>query len=440
MLNRENARELLQEVLNLVPADECEAVLLTSRLERTPFAGNEVGEHTSEAGETLYLRAIVEGRQARGATTVLDPAALRGFATRVASVAREPAMPMPEPQEYQQANALVPMTALYTPEQRAETVRVVIENAASQGLRASGCYYAGVRQISVANTRGLSGCHASTGAGLYAVAEGETSSGYGDGYARDVTQIDPFEVGEIAASKALLGAYPRKLDAGEYEVVLEQNAVADLLVHMARNGLGGDTVASGHSFLSGRLGERVTGPLFTLHDDPLSADGLLSPFDGQGVARQKVDLVRGGVAVGPVHDTCTAVAAGTRSTGHASLPTTSGAYTGPLPCSLFLQHDDDEMEHLIGSVRRGVLISRLAGLNTLDPAGLLLEGVTQHGTFLIEDGQISHPVQDLRFQESLLTAFEGIERRSRERKLVMSGQDLAVVAPALKLAKFAFVE
>ena len=126
---------------------------------------------------------------------------------------------------------------------------------------------------------------------------------------------------------------PRSLPPGDYEVVLEEFAVSDMLDFLGYVGFGGLAVEEGRSFMSGRLGEAVMGPNVTIWDDPLDPAGIPRPFDSEGAPARRTDLVRDGAAASPVHDRFTAAKAGTETTGHA-LP--AHYSMGPIPRNMFL--------------------------------------------------------------------------------------------------------
>lgn len=445
MRGKQESLEIAARALQACRADEAQAVLCLRRLETTNYADNHIGQGTSEESESMYLRVRHAGREVWGITPGSDEASLARLVEDLDRVARRapPVRALPPlsgPQQYPVTQPYCPLSALWTPEQRAETVGLIVEQARGNRLSASGVYRTGVRQVAIANTAGLQAFESRTDTGLHAIVVGAGGSGYGAAYARDVRQINPFDVAEQAISKALMGAVPTTIEPGEYEVVLEQNAVADVL-RCLRPGFGARAVQEYQSVLSGNAGQEVTGLLVTLTDDPQSLDGLHSAFDFEGTPRQPVEILRGGVAVGPVHDTTTAASAGTVSTGHAA-ETSADRVGEPVASSIFMEHGEAELENMIGAVRRGLLVSRLGGLRVIDPVQALVSGETQHGTFLIENGVLSRPVAALRFEEHLLDALRGIEQVSRERKLVVDnavGEPRCIIVPALHLRRFRFV-
>src|SRR5947207_13348797 len=163
---------------------------------------------------------------------------------------------------------------------------------------------------------------------------------------------------------------------------------------MSLTGLGGQSVLEGRSFMTGRIGERVTGESFTLVDHAMDARTIAVPFDVEGTPRQKVMLVEGGVARGPVYDRASAKAMGARSTGHAADPSryASGGHAG----NLTMSGGSATREELIGAVARGILITRFHYTNTPDPRAATMTGTTRDGPFLIENGKTTRAPANVR--------------------------------------------
>ncbi len=446
MRNRDEALDVVRRAVRACgPADGAQATMVEKRRESTRYAENRIAEETRDEDETLCLRVWVDGREAAGCTAQLGAASIESFAQAVVEKARNasraggPPFALPGPQQYpEDIHPYIPATALWTPQQRAESVRIVIQQAGVSGLTIGGTYFTEVRQMAVANSAGLEAAYASTLAGLTAAADGAPSgaAGYGEGYARDVMQINPLEVAELAVSRALIGPSPIDLEPGEYEVVLDWAAVADLL-RCLLPGFSAKAVQEGRSFLAGALGKNITGPQVSITEDPLTSDGLHHPFDSEGMPRQQVELIRQGVATGVVHDLHTAAREGTNSTGNAADPVSAIRGSGPMPASIFMAEADEELETLIGPVERGVLITRFGQLSMENQTGSLLSGTTQNGTFLIENGIIARPIRDISFRQDILEAFRGIELVSREQRLMIRN-GCHIIAPMLKLGRLSF--
>jgi len=65
------------------------------------------------------------------------------------------------------------------------------------------------------------------------------------------------------------------------------------------------------------------------------------------------------------------------------------------------------LEEMVRTVRRGIYVTRFHYTNVVEPMKAVITGMTRDGTFLIEDGEIKSPVQNLRFTESILKALSG---------------------------------
>jgi len=184
-----------------------------------------------------------------------------------------------------------------------------------------------------------------------------------------------------------------------------------------------------------RLGERIAGDLVTIWDDGLDPHGLPSPFDFEGVPRQRVDLIRKGVAVGVVYDQQTAVKEGRASTGHGlPAPNTEGPYA----LNLFMAPGAAEKQELVSGVKRGIWVTRFWYVRVVHPKASIITGMTREGTFLIENGKIGRPVKDLRFTQSILEALSGTLALSKTTKLQASEYSGATRAPAIRLERFSF--
>src|SRR5439155_502818 len=105
-------------------------------------------------------------------------------------------------------------------------------------------------------------------------------------------------VADRAIAKCGLDRDRRQLPPGDYEAVFEELAVAEILRIVSLTGLGGQSVREGRSFMSGRIGEQVTGDRLTLSDDALDPRTLAIPFDDEGEPKQRVVLIERGVAKG----------------------------------------------------------------------------------------------------------------------------------------------
>lgn len=445
MMTKEKALEVLEKVLKLSRADQCEAVIMGGDTYLTRYATNYIHQNTAESNAEVYVRSVFGKRVGLAVTNSLDDASLERTVRRSEDIARvQPEIPdfvsLPGPED---ADAETPAamvfsrrTAEFSPEDRAAAVARVTALSAKYGFEAAGAFTTSVFRVAVANSLGVRRHGETTRSGMTAIVMGPTGSGYADDSSVDAGKIDVDRVAETAVGKCRDSQNPASVEPGDYEVVLEPAAVGDVVAFLAYLGLGAMALQEGRSFASGRLGQKITGEKFTLWDDGSDPSGFPLPFDFEGVRRRKVLLIENGVMKNVVYDSYTAGREpGKKSTGHALPPS---AHFGPVPLNMFVRTGDATIEEMVRSTKRGLLVTRFHYTNPVHPVLTILTGMTRDGTFLIEDGKVKSPVKNMRFTQNILEAFDGLEALSKEAKLTEMWGSGSVVVPAMKLRKFSF--
>jgi predicted Zn-dependent protease len=245
--------------------------------------------------------------------------------------------------------------------------------------------------------------------------------GYGGAAHRDISALDVNATIATAADRALRSSQPkRRLDPGPIEAILAPDAVEELMSWAGPIGFGGKMFVEGAGFSAGRIGDAMFDDVLTIHDDGLSDDptAIRVPFDAEGVPKRRVTLVDRGRLVGIAHDTTTADLAGTTTTGHAAH---DDVEAGPLPLHLFIEPGDASVAELMRGVERGLWITRFHYVNGyVNPREGAMTGLTRGGTFLIEHGRLTDPVETARFSDRFPAIFSSIARIGAERRLVPS--------------------
>jgi predicted Zn-dependent protease len=439
LLGEDELQRLARSVLSGVAADQAEVVIYGGTSALTRFANSYIHQNVSESETSVHVRAVLGKKVGVAASDVLSEDGLRDLANRAVGLARlQPDNPefqsLPGPTVAARVDAHFVQTATFSPEDRAQVVEKVCEAARSQDLVAAGAFSTGESEVAVMNSLGAWAYHRDTMANITTVVMGETASGYAERLTLDAGTIDGDEVAEEAIERCRRGADPAPLEPGRYDVILEEYAVADIMDFFAYLAFGAQAFLEKRSFMSGRLGEKVMGENISIWDDGRSLDGIPSPFDPEGVARQRVDLITNGIAGDVVWDSYYGGMAGHASTGHA-LP--AGETEGPLPGNLFLGTGDATKEQMIESTERGILVTRFWYTRPVHPLTVVLTGMTRDGTFLIENGRISGPVKNLRFTQSYLEAMNNVELIGRESRLLPSFLGNCRV-PALKIKGWDF--
>ena len=439
MTTESEAKRLANHALAAAGGRPAEVSVRFTDAALTRFANNEIHQNVAERTAAVSVRVGVGRRWGTASTNDLSDGGVQKAVAQASEIAQalpdsDRYLPLLAPAALQSVGGYDIDTAEYGPMQRAAEVRTITGKAAEAGLTAAGAFRTGAHGTAVANSEGLFVYHAGTTADLMAVVMDDDSSGHAGQLSTRVGDIDAEAVADEAAAKAVAGRAPRSLPPGDYEVVLEEFAVSDMLDFLGYVGFGGLAVEEGRSFMSGRLGEAVMGPNVSIWDDPFDDAGIPRPFDSEGAPARRTDLVRDGAAASPVHDRFTAAKAGTETTGHA-LP--AHYSMGPIPRNMFLAPGGASRDDLVASVRRGLLITRFWYTRVVHPLTVHMTGMTRDGVFLIEGGEIAGPVRDLRFTESYLDALNRVDAIAAETKLVREFFSVNRV-PALKIASWRF--
>ncbi|MEV0897689.1 metallopeptidase TldD-related protein [Actinoplanes sp. NPDC049802] len=395
----------------------------------TRFANSAIHQNVASATTDVRLRLHTDGRTAGGSTTLTGPDGLRTLVERTLAAARVspadrswPGLAPPAPPRLSAGHAgsgersglgfgFDEATARADPAERAARVRDFVE--AAGGLETAGYCRTLFVSAAFANSAG----QAVHGRTAEAAMDGIARTAGADGVARlaaaRLADLDGAVLGARAAAKARAAVGPIELPPGEYEVVLEPEAVSDLLKNLAVFGFDGRAHHQRQSFAE--PGKEQFDPSVTMVDEPLGSreePAADLPFDDEGTPRRALVLVRDGVTAAVTHDRTSAALAGAESTGHASPSSRSWGpharhvrleavpVSGNGPPAGGTAPIADSARPLVARMRRGLLVTDLWYTRVLDPKTLVITGLTRNGVWLVEDGEITAPVSNLRFTQS----------------------------------------
>ena len=468
MLTKDTAGEIFERIKRLSYADEVEVLFSGGRFALTRFANNTIHQNVAEENHTVSVRTVFGGRTARAFTNKFDEESLLQVVRSAESLAKvqhpDPdLLPMPDSLEASGSAGVgarathasptqIPSrhfeaTAGITPELRAEGVKKIVGVAERRKLTTAGVFSSAESVEGIFNSRGLSKWHTQTSAEISITMIAADSSGWQKANSPDVANLDPLVLAEVSAQKALDSARPREIPAGKYTVILEPAAVLDIVGFMFWD-YSGMAILDQRSFLTGRIGIKLFGENITIWDDvthPLQAG---SPFDGEGVQRQRVALVENGIVKRVVYARATAERMNRseykdkvgpiEATGHGfALPNEMGEM--PLNIVFAPVGDPQSLEQMIASTERGVLVTRLWYIREVEPFEKMLTGMTRDGTFLVENGRVQGGVRNFRFNESLIHMLSNVEAMSEPVR--SSGEEsFDMVVPAMKVNDFNFTE
>jgi predicted Zn-dependent protease len=438
MIGERAALGLLEKGLAYSKAQETDLYLSGQDLGLTRFAGNAIHQNVVHSNAVLNIRAVEGRRVGRATTNDLGDAGIQ----KAVDAARQAALLMPEDPDFlglpeppppPQVASWDESTAHCSPELRARLVSGICALGQAEQLNTSGACRTGIQEQAVVSSRGVRAYHAGTFAGLIVTTMSDNSAGWAKGGSWRLSDVDTEALAQEAVAKAVDGRDPRPVEPGPYTVVLDPYAVDDILEALSLYGMGAQAVQEGRSWMNDILGTQAMHPAVTIWDDGSDIRGWPVPFDAEGVPRQRVDIVVDGTVATPVHNSYTAGKEGVSSTGHQSY------FIGPpIASNLFMQEGDSSVERMIASTQRGLYITRFFYTRLVHNKGCVMTGMTRDGTFLIENGEISHPVKDLRFTQSYTGALAGVEAVGQESRLILNEVGFATKVPALKLSNFNF--
>jgi len=442
VVTKEMFYDIAERLFKEKQADHAELQMISHDKWLTRFADNAIHQNVNEVQQQFSVRVAIGGKYGSASVESPDFEQLGRALKRATEHARlSPENPnhvgLPETGEAACVCAKDCETAQMTAADRANAVLEITRRADARDVLAHGYYSSCVRQVGVANSLGVRAYHEATEADCVAIAVAPGCSGYARALSLRKSEVCPKALAETAISKCVEGRNPRPLEAGDYEVVLEEEAAAELLTSL---GMAFDAraVSEGRSLVAHFVGKKVLGDNISVVDDGHCADGLPLPFDFEGRPRKRLELVKNGVIKDLVHDAASAQKAGTEATGHA-VPSFARVFgVSAVPMHLFVAPGNSDIHEMVRNTKRGILITRLWYNRLVHPIKTLITGMTRDGTFYIEDGEIKYPILNMRYTQSVVEALNNVEELSETTKLrsVMGYGSIRV--PAMKIGKFTF--
>ncbi|HJO10547.1 MAG: metallopeptidase TldD-related protein [Gammaproteobacteria bacterium] len=437
-LPSDELRVISDRVLQFSSADQCRVTINSGWRGYTRVATNRITSAGGADSTSINITSVFGKRVASVNTNSLEDDDLRAAVRRSETMARlAPESPeyMPElgPQSFQNSpanTAYYDSTGELEPLTRAEAAAIAIREAEAAGQIAASYMDVRAGTSSVATSNGLFGSHSSTGVAytLTSRTPDGLQSGWAGDEASDWNNIESQRIADDAVRKCREW-HKTDLEPGQYTAILEPTAVGMLMGRMM-NVFNQRTADEGRSYFSktgggNRLGEKLFDDRVTIYSDPNYADAETAPFTngGQPVSRQTW------VNSGTVENL-------SRSRFWADQ---LGQEALPSPSNLIMQGGSDSLEEMIASTERGVLLTRFWYIRGLNPRIISYTGLTRDGTFLIEDGRISRPVTNFRFNQSLVEMLQNVQMIGLSVRVAASENSSVstpIVVPTLKVDGF----
>ena len=436
VVTREEAEAIVARAVGFSKAESVRVTLDSSAQGNVRFAANQMSTSGGVVNANVVIESAFGPKHAAVTTNDFSDASLRRTVEQSEVLARlapdDPeSMPPLGPQQYATVPAWFDSTANLTAEERARAALTALGPArTARDLAAAGYIVTSAQSNAVANKAGQFAYHRSTSANYTLTVR--TADGTGSGWAgaedNDWSKINFAEVSKRAIDKARLSRNPVAVEPGRYTVILEPQAVGDLVQLIAFYGDARSADEGRSPFVKqgggNKIGEKIVDSRITLLSDPMDPDLLAQPYDGDGLPLGRQVWIENGVLKQLYYSRFWAQKNNKQPTGS--------------PSSLKMLGGTATIDDMIRSTPRGILVTRLWYLREVDPRTILYTGLTRDGTFLIENGKIAKAIRNLRFNESPLFMLNNIEALGRPMRLAGTEAGGSVVMPPIKVRDFTF--
>jgi predicted Zn-dependent protease len=443
LLSEKEAKAICEKLLGYVTADDAQVSAGSGVSSHLRFGANSFRTSGRQENLSISVTVWIDGRRGASSTNETDDASLEAVVRQAEELARisprdREYLPTLGPQEYTPTESYVESTANVSPAGRAKAISDILAQCEKENVIAAGLHNAsGTAGASLTKNGNFQFERSSlVSLGMTARTPQADASGFFLRNHHNVARLDTARVAREAIRKALDSRGGAPVDPGAWTVVLEPQAVADLLggfgFLFAFNARAADEGRSPYSAPGGktRLGERIFDERLSLYSDPWHPELPGSASAQGGIPAKKIHLVRNGVLETLIYNRFWAQQKKTEPT------------PGPVNAIVESSAKPASVEEMIKDTKKGLLVSRFWYIRPVDPRTMLFTGLTRDGMWLIEDGKIARPASNLRFNQSILQMLapgnvEMIGAPERVGSSEAQGRASALL-PALKLKAFNF--
>jgi len=439
MLTEADARTITNKLLGYVTADDAVVFIESEDYSHLRFAANTFLTSGRREGATARVTLWIDKRRGSASTTDVSDAALKQAVADAQTFAKlAPVdveyLPSLMQQTYRPGQGWVDATARIDLSVRARQIGDAIAQSEKAKVIGAGFHQVGLLAHASATAHG--NFHYERGSIASLGMTARTPDGAGSGYfARnhyDVARLDTGRIAPESIRRASESKGARMLPAGSYPVILEAQAVADLLDSggMSFDARNADEGRSVFSLPGGatRVGTPLFDPRINILSDPWRPQLATFIASEEGVPARAMHLVRNGVVESLRYSRFWAQQKSQQPSGPLALvmePSTPGV----------------SVEDMIKTATRALLVSRFFYIRNVDPRSASVTGLTRDGVWYIENGEIKYPVRNFRFNQSIVLMLGpgnvdaiGVP----ERVASSEGGVEPVLVPALRLNSFNF--
>ena len=416
-LTQAEALSLIDFAIAQSQADGVFISLSASETALSRFSENQISQNVRKNTFSLTVTSYFGKRSASASTTELNRDAISQTLRRAENLAQiAPEDPewvelLPEQNYGNRIPAFDKATAAISPLKKGEIIQQVCSLSKDAGVNGSGTLSFQISLNAIGNSVGLRGCDRTTVADFSYTARIDNGSSWNRCSAWSIEQLPIVELTKKVIDRAIASRNPQSIEPGDYTVVFEPAAFASLLPWVIWN-LDARAADEGRSFMSrndddgkaigNKVGEQLFNPIVEVQRNP--AHPLLQGgrFFGNGLSNQPLEIIKDGIPQTLAYSRYWAKEQGEEPTG-AMYP-------------IVMTGSDTSVADLIASTERGILVTRAWYVRYVNPRTLEVTGMTRDGTFLIENGKISYPIKNLRFNQCLPEMLKNIVEVSQAKR------------------------
>lgn len=426
-INTEAAQSILEWTIRQSQAENVFVSLEATESALSRFSDNQISQNVNKNQLKLTITSYFGRKSATAATTSLESEAiattLRNCETLARLAPEDPEwVPLLPPQAYSERQAAFDLaTVELTPLARGEIVQKISQQCQQAGVKGSGTFSTEARVMAIANSAGLIAASRTTSADYSFTAKINNGSSWNQRSAWAVAQIPVASITDAVIQRAIAAQDLQTPTPGDYTVIFTPAAASSLVPWIVWN-LDARAADEGRSFMSkeggNRVGEKLFNPIVNIRRNATHPLLQTSPFLPDGIANTPLEIVKDGIPQTLAYSRYWAQQQQLQPTGWFYPIVMSGS--------------EGSIDDLIASTAKGILVSRAWYVRYVNPRTLEVTGMTRDGTFAIENGQISHPIKNMRFNQCLpqmLAQVEAVGQVERCGNMVI---------PAIKVNNFHF--
>ena len=434
-LSKDDAHAIAQRIIDRSQADACSVTVDGGEDHSLRFAKGSATTNLSVDHVSIKISSHIGQRIGSVTTSLVDEASLESARRRSEQIAQmlpiDPEYIAPlGPQHYETSSRYYDNENFLDLDTLASCAQQAITQGDENNVTIFGCLNSIRRFESLTTSTGLFAFDRRSEMDLSITARtpNDDWSGWAGEHVFFPPHLNPGAISSRACKKAAFGCAPVDLEPGAYTVILEPEATAELAfwIMSAMDARAADEGRSFYARPGGGtfVGEKLFDEKLTIRVDPSDALAPESAVGYEGVPHRARRFIDQGI-VRTLYLS--------RAWAHKS-----GQEPVPFARNFVVDGGDMSIEDMIRATKRGVLVTRLWYTNLLDPRTLLLTGLTRDGNFLIENGRITAPARNMRFNQSLGKLFANIAALGPTQRTWRTAGTGAPAAPPMMAHDFHF--